>query len=56
MAFEITFSRTLDGPLSYLWGDDKYEACPDCARALENRTCDGETEVSWEICEKHQDE
>ncbi|KAH0835322.1 hypothetical protein AYO21_01544 [Fonsecaea monophora] len=55
MVFLIVFETALPRPLSFQWGHDIYEACPVCVRAHELRTCDGETKVTFEICQKHKD-
>jgi hypothetical protein len=53
MVFAIIFNPALEAPLSYHWGNDVYEACADCLRTHELRTCDGETKFSYQICAKH---
>ncbi|ETI29539.1 hypothetical protein G647_01992 [Cladophialophora carrionii CBS 160.54] len=55
MVFVILFDCTLHVPLYHNWGSDLFEACPSCVRAHELRTCDGETAVRFEICQKHED-
>ncbi|EXJ85803.1 hypothetical protein A1O1_06172 [Capronia coronata CBS 617.96] len=51
--FSITFTNELNSPLKYDWGRNVYKACPDCIRAHEVRTCDGETKVTFAMCETH---
>ncbi|KAK5193797.1 hypothetical protein LTR96_007734 [Exophiala xenobiotica] len=53
MVFFILFNPSLDTPLSYHWGQDIYEACPLCTRAHECRTCDGETDITFQLCDHH---
>ncbi|KAI1619874.1 hypothetical protein EDD37DRAFT_196029 [Exophiala viscosa] len=53
MVFFMVFGDDLKVPLSYHWGLDIYEACPTCVRAHELRTCNGETIVTFELCEEH---
>lgn len=53
MVLVIFFTLGLPSPLMYSWGQDVYEACPLCARAHELRTCDGETKVTFQLCEDH---
>ncbi|KIV81951.1 hypothetical protein PV11_04097 [Exophiala sideris] len=53
MVFFLLFSTELGVSLSYHWGLDIYEACPTCVRAHELRTCDGETIVTFKLCDEH---
>ncbi|KAG9771986.1 hypothetical protein KCU88_g6241, partial [Aureobasidium melanogenum] len=53
MAKSVDFSNKLSDPCCYHWGYENYRACPVCVRAHELRTCDGETFVSFHLCERH---
>jgi hypothetical protein len=53
MSLPLLISPLLSTPISYHWGPDTYEICPDCIVADETRRCDVETIVSWVVCERH---
>ncbi|KAK5057563.1 hypothetical protein LTR84_011563 [Exophiala bonariae] len=42
-------------PVKFNYQTDKYHVCPDCARAHELRTCNGEITITFEFCENHLD-